>query len=161
KVLAAKRSANTTNWLQPYGFDVYNADGDNEGGLYDGYNEDAYIAGAGIRWLHTNSPALRKSGQPFFLVMSFVNPHDIMFLEANTPGRPAVQKPIIQGLLAPPPVNAMYERQWDFTLPPSLGESLQGPGMPAGVLEYDKGWAGAFGTIPTDRKDMWRTYYNY
>src|SRR5262249_5130224 len=24
-----------------------------------------------------------------------------------------------------------------------------------------KGWSGVFGTIPTERKDMWHTYYNY
>jgi hypothetical protein len=27
--------------------------------------------------------------------------------------------------------------------------------MPSALFEYNKGWAGAFGTIPTDRKDMW------
>src|SRR5262249_25813614 len=33
--------------------------------------------------------------------------------------------------------------------------------MPAGVLEYEKGWAGCVGSIPPARKDMWYTYYNY
>jgi arylsulfatase len=93
--------------------------------------------------------------------MSFLNPHDIMFADANPPGRPPVQKPAIKGILTPPPASAIYERQWDFPLPPSLGESFQAPGMPSALWEYNKGWSGVFGSIPTDRKDMWRTYYNY
>jgi arylsulfatase len=33
--------------------------------------------------------------------------------------------------------------------------------MPPAIGEYDKGWATVFGSIPTDRKDMWAIYYNY
>jgi len=161
KVLAAKRTENTSTWLQPYGFDVYNADGDNHGGVYDGFAEDPYIASAGIRWLRSNVPNSRKDGAPFFMVMSLVNPHDIMFADANVPGTPAAQKPISKGLIAPPPKAAIYERRWDFKLPPSLQENLQGPGMPAAVQEYERGWSGIVGSIPGDRKDMWYAYCNY
>src|SRR5262245_50575317 len=161
KVLAAKRTDNTSTWLQPYGFDEYNADGDNHGGVYDGFNVDTFIRGAGTRWLRTNAPELRKRGEPFFLVLSFVNPHDIMFADVNPPGKPPAQVAIDKTLMAPPPRSAVYERRWEFSLPPSLGESLKGPGMPGAVHEYHKGWARVFGDIPTDRKEMWHTYYNY
>jgi arylsulfatase A-like enzyme len=33
--------------------------------------------------------------------------------------------------------------------------------MPKALLEYQKGWDGWSGTIPTDRKDMWTIFYNY
>jgi len=33
--------------------------------------------------------------------------------------------------------------------------------MPSALLEYQKGWDGWSGTIPTDRKDMWTIFYNY
>jgi arylsulfatase A-like enzyme len=33
--------------------------------------------------------------------------------------------------------------------------------MPKALLEYQKGWDGWSGTIPTDRKDMWSIFYNY
>src|SRR5262245_17301537 len=161
KVLAAKKTDNTSAWLQPYGFDEYNADGDNHGGVLDGFNVDTFIAGQGVRWLRSNAQAFRRRGEPFFMVMSFVNPHDIMFADCNPPGQQAVQKPITKEVLAPPPISSIYERRWDFKLPPSLTESLTAPGMPAAVLEYDKGWSKVFGQIPTDRKDMWYTYYNY
>jgi arylsulfatase len=161
KVLAAKRTENTSTWLQPYGFDVYNADGDNHGDVHDGFAEDPYIASAGIRWMRAHTPEFRQKGTPFFMVMSLVNPHDIMFADANVPGQPVVQKPLGKGLIAGPPKSALYERRWDFKLPPSLRENLKGPGMPAAVLEYEKGWAGSVGSIPGARKDMWYNYCNY
>jgi len=161
KILAAGRKENTTTWLQPYGFDVYNSDGDNHGGMYDGYNEDPYIAGAGIRWMRSNASTLRKKGEPFFMVMSLVNPHDIMFADANVPGKKLAQKPFGPGLIAGVPKSALYERRWEFKLPPSLPENLKGPGVPEAVYIYDKGWSDIFGSIPRDRKDMWYAYCNY
>ncbi len=161
KILAAGRKENTTTWLQPYGFDVYNSDGDNHGGIYDGYAEDPFIAGAGIRWMRSNVPQFRKKGEPFFMVMSLVNPHDIMFADTNIPGKTAAQKPFGPGLIGPAPKSPIYERRWDFKLPPSLTENLTAPGMPGAVAEYDKGWSGAFGSIPRDRRDMWYSYCNY
>src|SRR5262249_59247569 len=61
----------------------------------------------------------------------------------------------------PQPPNSIYEQKWSFTLPASLKESLTAPGMPSALLEYQKGWDGWSGTIPTDRKDMWTIFYNY
>jgi arylsulfatase len=161
KVLAAKRTDNTSTALQPYGFDAYNADGDFEGGVLGGYDSDAYIAGQGLRWLRSNAEPLRQKGQPFFMVLSFVNPHDVMFIDTNPRGAPAVQKAIANNLLQPPPASAIYERKWASSLPPSLGESHKAPGMPPAIHEYAKGWSDVFGVIPTDRKDMWAIYYNY
>jgi arylsulfatase len=160
-VLRAKKTDNTSTALQPYGFDVFNSDGDATGEPYQGFEDDPYFAGEGVRWLHTNSKKLRMRGQPFFMVMSFVNPHDIMFADTNPPKQPPVQKAALKGILTLPQPSEIYDRKWDFPLSPSLGESLKAPGMPSGVYEYNKGWSDVFGTIPTDRKDMWGTYYNY
>src|SRR5262245_7781431 len=161
ELLRAKKTANTSEALKPYGFDVFNSDGDTSGSQQQGFEEDTYFAAEGVRWLRRNATKLRQEGQPFFMVMSFLNPHDIMSADTNPPGKPPVQKPVMKGLLRPPPRSAIYERQWDFPLPPSLGESLEAPGMPPALFEYNKGWSGVFGTIPTERKDMWHTYYNY
>jgi arylsulfatase len=158
---ANHKTVNTSEALKPYGFDVFNSDGDTSGAQQQGFEEDTYFAAEGVRWLRTDAPKLRKGGRPFFMVMSLLNPHDIMFADTNPPGRPPVQKPVLKGLTKPPPPSAIYERKWDFPLSPSLGESLKAPGMPSALFEYNKGWAGVFGAIPTDRKDMWYTYYNY
>jgi arylsulfatase len=160
-LLADRPTENYSAAAKPYGFDVFAATGDTPSGPHDGYTRDCYIAGEGVGWLRTNVPKSRESGRPFFLVLSFLNPHDIMFANANVPGMAPVQKPAVPLFMPPLPANALYERQWDFTLPPSLGESLTAKGMPAALEEYHKGWSGALGLVPPDRKDMWRVFYNY
>jgi arylsulfatase len=160
-LLAGRDTVNYSTAAKPYGFEQFAATGDTPSGPHDGYTRDCYIAGEGVRWLRTNVPKSRKSGQPFFLVLSFLNPHDIMFANANVPGMAPVQKPASPLFMPPLPANALYERQWSFTLAPSLTESLTAKGMPAALAEYHKGWSGALGLVPTDRKDMWRIFYNY
>jgi arylsulfatase len=160
-LLALSNTVNYSDALKPYGFDQFGATGDTPSGPWDGYANDYSIAGDGVRWLRTNVPKVRRDGQSFFLVLSFLNPHDIMFADANVPGMAPVQKPGTPLFMPPLPPNALYERIWDFTLAPSLTESLSTPGMPPALTEYDKGWSGALGFVPPDRKDMWRIFYNY
>src|SRR5262245_4882051 len=161
KRLLEIRPVNYSTALQPYGFDEFGATGDTPSGPWDGYANDYGIASDGVRWLRMNVPKSRESGKPFFVVLSFLNPHDIMFANANVPGMAAVQKPGTPRFMPPLPPNALYERQWEFALAPSLGESLTAEGMPSAVAEYDKGWSGALGRVPPDRKDMWHIFYNY
>jgi arylsulfatase len=111
--------------------------------------------------LRVSANEARRIGKPFFMVASFVNPHDIMFGNGNIPGQPEVQKPVVPWVAPPPPANSIYEEKWSFKLPPSLDESLTAPGIPKALLEYERGWDGWSGAIPTDRKDMWTIFYNY
>jgi arylsulfatase len=94
------------------------------------------------------------------MVVSFINPHDIMSADANTPGQPPVQKPL-GPVLTPPPANSIYASKWKFTSPPGIKESLTAPGMPSALSEYHKGWSGSLGYIPADRSDMWDGLYHY
>ena len=89
--LIRKPPANSSDALQPYGFDTYQPDGDKIGAPDQGYKTDTYTASESVRWLRGNVPKLRKSGQPFFLVVSFLNPHDIMYADSNVPGTPQEQ----------------------------------------------------------------------
>ncbi|HAB16243.1 MAG TPA: sulfatase-like hydrolase/transferase [Verrucomicrobiota bacterium] len=147
--------------IQRYGFDVFSAGGDIGSQPRSGFDNDPFIAGESVRWLRVNAGAARRTGQPFFMVASFVNAHDIMYGNANIPDQPAIQKAIPPETLPPLPASTLYEKQWSFTLPASLTESLTAPGMPPAILEYKSGWDGWSGTIPTDRKDMWQVFYNY
>jgi len=160
-ILNAKDTVNYSTALQPYGFDTFAPDGEKFGRPDQGYKTDFYTAGEGVRWLRANALDLRQKGQPFFLVVSFVNPHDIMYADANLPGKPMVQKAVVNSALTSPPDNSLYRKQWNFSLSPSIDESIQGPGMPAALMEYFTGWSNSLGTIPTARKDMWRDFYNY
>jgi len=161
KLLKGEPTINYSSALKPYGFDQFNAAGDVGSAQESGFVNDPFIAGESVRWLRANATAARQNGRPFLLVASFVNPHDIMYADANIPGEPPVQKAVSPTAIRPPPRDSTYLRQWSFALPQSLQESLTAPGMPGALLEYQKGWSGWSGTIPTDRKDMWRIFYNY
>jgi arylsulfatase len=109
ELLAIRDTVNYHAALQPYGFDEFGATGDVPSGPRDGYTNGCSIAGDGVRWLRTNVPKSRQSGRPFFLVLSFLNPHDIMFANANVPGMAPVQKPASPVFMPPLPANALYE----------------------------------------------------
>src|SRR5262245_23754770 len=79
EILDPKPTVNYTNVAQPYGFDVFSAGGDTNSDPLSGFDNDAFIAGEAVRWLRVNATERRRTGQPFFMVASFVNPHDIMF----------------------------------------------------------------------------------
>jgi arylsulfatase len=160
-ILDPKPTVNYRDVAQPYGFDVFGAGGDIGSTPDSGYENDLFIAGESARYLREAAAPDAKNTQPFFMVASFVNPHDIMYGDGNVPGQPPVQIPVVPDAIPPAPANVLYEKEWSFTLPESLSESLSAPGMPGALTEYKKGWDGWSGTIPTDRKDMWTIFYNY
>lgn len=160
-ILNPDPSVNYSRAAQAYGFDVFGAGGDIGSAPLSGFENDSFIAGESVRWLRNAALQSRKHGEPFFMVAAFVNPHDIMYGDANIPGEPAVQKPVTPAATPPPPPNSIYEKQWPLTLAPSLAESLSSAEMPEALAEYKKGWDGWSGTIPTDRTDMWTIFYNY
>lgn len=159
-LINVKDTVNYSTLAKPYGFDIFNPDGDVGGELQQGYQDDVYFVGEAVRWLHQNAANPKTNKQPFFMVISLLNPHDIMYADANLPNAPIVQKPAAPVIL-PPPANKIYEATWQFILPNTLQESLTAPGMPSALLAYQDGWSGALGFIPTENKDMWRYYYNY
>jgi arylsulfatase A-like enzyme len=160
-LIPPKPTVNYSEALQPYGFDIYQPDGDKPGAPNQGYDTDVYTASEGVRWLRGHVPKLRESGTPFFMIMSYLNPHDIMYADANVPGTPQVQKAISSEAIVTPPDNSLYLQRWNTAPSPTLQESLAGPGMPAALAEYHTGWDGVLGTIPTDRPDMWRVFNDY
>jgi arylsulfatase len=160
-IIPPKPTVNYSEALQPYGFDIYQPDGDKPGAPNQGYDTDVYTASEGVRWLRGNVPKLRESGQPFFLVMSYLNPHDIMYADANVPGTPQVQQAISKDAIVTPPANSLYSQRWNTAPSPTLQESLSAPGMPPALGEYNTGWEGVLGTIPTNRPDMWQVFNDY
>jgi len=160
-ILPPKSTVNYSDALQPYGFDVYQPDGDKTGTPDQGYKTDVYTAAESVRWLRGTLPELRQSGQPFFMVVSFVNPHDIMYADANVPGTPKVQNAVINNVLTAPPKNSLYSKRWNTVPSPTIQEALSAPGMPAALTDYHIGWSGALGSIPVNRPDMWRVFNDY
>lgn len=160
-IIPPKPTVNYSEALQPYGFDIYQPDGDKTGAPDQGYKTDVYTASEGVRWLRGNVPRLRASGKPFFMVVSFVNPHDIMYADANVLGTEQAQKAVVNGVLTAPPKNSLYSEQWKPAPSATMHESLSAPGMPAALTAYHLGWSGALGFIPVNRPDMWQLFNNY
>ena len=158
-LIFASDKVNYSKALTKYGFDTFPADGDKTGTPDQGYDTDGYTVAYANRWLRTHGQQLNKAGKPWFLVVSLINPHDIMYTDANAPGED-VQVSLAGGRLTLPPNNTIYQKQWDFKLSPSLDEKLDAPGRPSAQLEYQKAWTDWVGVIPTNRPDMWRQFYN-
>ena len=68
---------------------------------------------------------------------------------------------ISKDAIVTPPQNSLYARRWNTAPSPTLQESLSAPGMPPALGEYNTGWAGVLGTIPTNRPDMWEVFNDY
>ena len=159
-IITPKTDVNYTDALREYGFDTFAPDGDKVGGPDQAYDTDTYTGGEAIRWLRTNGQELNKQGKPWFLVVSFVSPHDIMYADANQPGKKE-QVSEVGMELTPPPDNAHFATQWKFPESPSHAQPMDSPGRPRAHLSYLIGWSGFLGEIPVDATAMWNTYYNY
>ena len=134
--LYPKPTVNYSTTEQAYGIDVFSAGGDIGSDPLSGFANDTSIAGESVSWLRVQALESRRTGQPFFMVASFVNPHDIMFGDGNIPGQPPVQKPLAPEATPAPPPNSIYEMLWSFTLAARMKESLAARGMPQALLEY-------------------------
>ena len=151
---------NYTDALKEYGFDTFAPDGDKVGSPDQAYDTDNYTGASAVRWLRTNAHLLNDEGKPWFLVVSFVSPHDIMYADCNKwGGKEQVSQ--VGMRLTPPPNNEHYAKQWKFPESPSHFQPMDTPGRPRAQLSYMVGWSSFLGEIPVGATEMWNTYYNY
>jgi len=153
-------SVNYASSLQKYGFDTYQSYGEVTGGRNQGYVVDGVIAADGVSWLRSHASSLRRSGTPWFMVLSFINPHDVLWTDANLPGE-SVQKPVSPTDVAAIPDDAAFEKDWEFPLWSTIDQPMRAPGRPAAHWEFFLGTETVFGQIPSTRGDMWHVYDNY
>ena len=151
---------NYTDALKEYGFDTFAPDGDKVGSPDQAYDTDNYTGASAVRWLRTNAHLLNDEGKPWFLVVSFVSPHDIMYADCNKwGGKEQVSQ--VGMRLTPPPNNEHYAKQWKFPESASHFQPMDTPGRPRAQLSYMVGWSSFLGEIPVGATGMWNTYYNY
>ncbi|MBS0520564.1 MAG: sulfatase-like hydrolase/transferase, partial [Proteobacteria bacterium] len=65
--------------MEKYGFADNFSPGDLIGHTLGGYSFDQITAGSAINWLRTRGRPLSDDGKPWCMVVSFVNPHDVMY----------------------------------------------------------------------------------
>jgi arylsulfatase A-like enzyme len=141
--------------MEVYGFADYNSPGDIVGHQLGGYHFDHLIAGSAITWLRMHGRPLNDDGKPWALVVSLVNPHDIMYFNTDAPGERVqdtgrLMKPALRA-----PNSEYYKKTWDVPLPETLTEPFDAPGRPRAHLEYQKVWDYILGHVPLEA-ERWR-----
>ena len=141
--------------LETYGFADYQQWGDMFGATLQGAMLDDTAAFEAIDWLEHKAPTLR---QPWMMVCSLINPHDIMYLRTDP-----VQAPHPEGLVAGRQSSVQrldwFERWWDVALPTNFADDYTG--QPFGVRSYKENVDLNYGRIPDDRTDLWLKHRNY
>jgi arylsulfatase len=141
--------------LERYGFSDFQQWGEMYGAPLEGAMLDHTATFEAVDWLEHKAPTL---DQPWLLVCSLINPHDVMFLQTDP-----VQAPHPNGLLAGLQTTVQrlgwFERQWDVTMPDNFADGYEL--QPPGVRHYKDSVDLNYGRIPDERSDLWLKYRNY
>lgn len=140
--------------LEDYGFSDFQQWGEMYGAPLEGEKVDGAAAFQTVDWLETKAPDL---DQPWLLVCSLVNPHDIMFylpdpIEMPPPGGMGPLKTPQQRL-------GWFDKEWDVGLPGNFEDDFHL--QPFGVLAYRDSIDATYGHVPVDRPDLWIKRRNY
>ena len=143
------------NTLERYGFSDYQQWGEMFGAPLQGAQLDGAVAFETVDWLETKAPAL---DQPWLLVSSMVNPHDIMFFRSDPIERPEPSGSM-RGLQTTRQRLGWFEQEWDVALPPNFADDYEL--QPFGVRNYKEIIDRNYGRVPDDREDLWLKRRNY
>lgn len=152
------RYPNSVDALEPFGFSDFNVDGDPHGSTWTGYKYDGQIASDAVLWLNMRGKALANE-KPWLLAVNFVNPHDVMYYSTGPSQVASRRHRDYLAPIAPAPVEAPYDREWGFDLPPSHGRDDLSS-KPWAQRNYVDFCNMAFGRVP-DTPEAWRAYQNY
>lgn len=115
--------------IASYGFKDFFGVGDLIDGTLGGYSFDDTTLASSITWLRTEAQALRTKGQPWYLAVNFVNPHDVMYFNSDLPTENVQSRSHAMGI-ARAPDDELYHATWDDDpLPASRHQSFDAPGQ--------------------------------
>ncbi len=141
--------------LERYGFADFQQWGEMFGAPLQGEQLDGVAAFETIDWLEHRAQQL---DQPWLLVCSLVNPHDVMFLQTDPMQEPHPNG-MITGLHSTVQQLGWFQQEWEVTLPGNFADDyrLQAPGV-----RHFKDYVDLhFGRIPDERADLWLKHRNY
>lgn len=141
--------------LEPYGFADYQEWGDMFGSPLQGEMLDGTVAFETVDWLENIAPGIER---PWLLVVSMVNPHDIMFYASDPEAEFQGDGPSMRGLLHPAQKLGFF-KDWDPELPANLHDDLSQ--QPLGVRSYRENIRLTYGMPPEGREDLWKSRRNY
>ena len=146
--------------IESYGFDDFFGVGDLIDSGLGGYTFDGFTADRVTAWMRREGEALRAKGQPWFLAVNFVNPHDVMYINSDLPDH------VVQGKdpaipIFPTPEDSLYQARWDdLPLPASRSQPLNTPGRPKAHAIYQSIQDMMVGQWP-DEDRRWHVLRNY
>jgi arylsulfatase A-like enzyme len=146
--------------IQSYGFDDFFGVGDLIDCGLGGYSFDGFTADRVVSWMRREGQDLQAKGQPWFLAVNFVNPHDAMYINSDLPNH------VVQGkdrdiAIFPTPTDALYQARWDdLPLPANRSQPLDAPGRPKAHEIYQEIRDRMVGEWP-DEDRRWHVLRNY
>ena len=144
------------NALEPYGFADYGW-GPERIDSQDGWKYDGHIAEDASRWLTTTGKSLDK---PWALIVSFVNPHDIMFFDATGAQAKTRTQNIFPGPVLPAPSDPLYQMVTHSGLPRNFRPSGYA-GQTPGQADYNQYMNYFYGEMPFENQEAWINFSNY
>ncbi|MDB5486802.1 MAG: sulfatase [Reyranella sp.] len=145
--------------LETYGFQDFYGVGDLIDRTLGGFTYDDATASAAISWMRIEAQALRAKGQPWFLAVNFVNPHDVMYVDSDLPGD------VVQGKgnttpIKPPPRDEIYRASWDVPLPSTRAQPLKSPTRPLAQTIFQEVMDDMVGQWPNEDR-RWKLLQDY
>jgi arylsulfatase len=141
--------------LERYGFSDFQQWGEMFGAPLQGEQLDGAAAFETVDWLETKGA---QSDQPWLLVCSLINPHDIMFLQTDPVEAPHPNG-AMTGLQTTVQRLGWFEKQWDVRMPENFADDYRL--QPPGVQSYKEVVDFNYGHVPDDRQDLWLIRRNY
>ncbi|MCK5656430.1 MAG: sulfatase-like hydrolase/transferase [Deltaproteobacteria bacterium] len=146
--------------MEKYGFSDFTGIGDVVGDPLFGYYTDQFVTATSQAWLRRKGKSLNDEGQPWFMTLSLVNPHDVMFYDTDKLGQEVQGDPKPMFPITRDPDDKIYKKKWDVPLSPSRKEPWDKPGRPAAHYDYQKSMAMLTGKIP-NQDERWRRLQDY
>ena len=146
--------------MESYGFQDFFGVGDLIDGTQGGYKFDDGTLATAVTWLRTKGQELRTKGQPWYLAVNLVNPHDTMYFDSDI-GNENIQGKRHALPIARAPDDDLYRATWDSVpLPGSRHQPFDAPGRPIAHLYYQQSIDLLVGAWP-DEDRRWRDLRNY
>lgn len=146
--------------MEEYGFADFFSPGDGHAHTLGGYQVDELIGASAVSWLRQKGRPLSDEKKPWSLFVSLVNPHDIMYFNADAPGETSQDTGKLLMRAARAPENAAYRANWNCATPHGMKQAMNEPGRPSAHGEYLKAWGYALGNIPATEAH-WQRFSNF
>lgn len=137
--------------LDHYGFNDWGGT-DYIGSVWQGNQKDPVIVSEAIDWLGTKGKNLNAEGKPFFLMLTMINPHDIMDYDITGYKSPTLH-------LGGKPSSDVYSKTYTETIPSTWNFNLSADDVPGGIKMYAHNWGILAGSIKSH--DIWKDYQDY